>query len=148
LNKFIGIDVGLRWLIMTNDGNAFTYPRYGLSRNYVANSLLSLYCKTIPDYICIEDLDFFEMGNIPYHTRDKLFSAYMMLESGLCILPSKIIKVAPHYSSQECSRCGNINDMNRLSQSEFLCLNCGLKGNADINAARNIRKRGMKLIGA
>jgi putative transposase len=45
------------------------------------------------------------------------------------------------YTSQECSSCGYINKKNRKTQSLFICLCCGNKKQADINAALNIRER-------
>ena len=53
-----------------------------------------------------------------------------------------VIKVPPHYTSQECSRCGTRDKKNRTTQSEFTCLSCGFSMNADINAANNIRDIG------
>lgn len=48
----------------------------------------------------------------------------------------KITYINPAYTSQECSSCGYIEKKNRKSQSEFLCMCCGLKINADVNAPR------------
>lgn len=50
----------------------------------------------------------------------------------------KVISVDPRYTSQTCSSCGQKSGDNRVSQSLFLCSHCGLKANADINAAKNI----------
>jgi len=46
--------------------------------------------------------------------------------------------VDARYTSQRCSKCGNIKRSNRKSQSGFRCGKCGFKLNADLNAARNI----------
>jgi len=46
--------------------------------------------------------------------------------------------VDARYTSQRCSKCGNIKRSNRKSQSCFECKRCGFKLNADLNAARNI----------
>jgi putative transposase len=54
-------------------------------------------------------------------------------------LPLK--KVNPRYTSQRCAECGYIEKANRCSQSEFLCVKCGHRANADVNAARNISER-------
>ena len=51
----------------------------------------------------------------------------------------KVISVNPAYTSQTCSKCGLKSKDNRQSQSKFLCSNCNLIANADINAAKNIR---------
>ena len=45
------------------------------------------------------------------------------------------------YTSKQCSKCGCIDDGNRLSQETFKCIECGYENNADINAAINIEKR-------
>lgn len=45
--------------------------------------------------------------------------------------------VKAHYTSQTCSRCGVVCKKNRKTQSLYSC-SCGLKLNADLNAARNI----------
>jgi putative transposase len=50
----------------------------------------------------------------------------------------QVINVNPAYTSQTCSRCGWKSKDNRKSQSLFVCDECGLKMNADVNAAKNI----------
>ena len=55
---------------------------------------------------------------------------------------TQVIKVNPAYTSQECSNCGYINKENRKSQSQFNCLKCNYKENADLNASKTILKRG------
>ena len=47
-------------------------------------------------------------------------------------------KVYPAYTSQTCSCCGYISKKNRLSQSRFVCQQCGYMDHADINGAQNI----------
>jgi len=60
----------------------------------------------------------------------------------------KIIAVDPRYTSQTCSRCEFVSSDNRTSQACFRCLRCGFELNADLNAARNILKRGLMLMAA
>jgi putative transposase len=48
--------------------------------------------------------------------------------------------VDARYTSQTCSRCNKVLKKNRKSQSLYSC-SCGLKLNADLNAARNIAKK-------
>lgn len=50
----------------------------------------------------------------------------------------KVISVNPAYTSQTCSSCGLKSKDNRKSQSLFECNSCGLRANADVNAAKNI----------
>ncbi|MBQ3269335.1 MAG: transposase [Clostridia bacterium] len=49
-------------------------------------------------------------------------------------------KVKPQYTSQMCSKCGYISSRSRRSQSEFRCVSCDYRRNADHNAAMNISK--------
>ena len=58
---------------------------------------------------------------------------YKAKEAGIVIK-----KVNPRYTSQRCSKCGYIDRDNRKSQSEFVCLECDYKSNADYNAAQNL----------
>ena len=51
---------------------------------------------------------------------------------------SRVVAVAPANTSRRCSACGQIARENRTSQSRFLCTACGLRMNADTNAAQNI----------
>lgn len=59
---------------------------------------------------------------------------------------TNVLKVNPQYTSQECSSCGHIARENRKSQSEFECVECGHKENADYQASKNIKKRGQSLL--
>lgn len=49
--------------------------------------------------------------------------------------------VQSYYTSKMCPICGCIEDENRPTQEDFSCIECGHSGNADINAAINIRNR-------
>lgn len=56
-----------------------------------------------------------------------------------------VVKVDPKYTSQQCNQCGHISKDNRKSQSQFECVKCGHKDNADINASHNIKSKGITL---
>lgn len=54
------------------------------------------------------------------------------------------LAVDPKYTSQTCSCCGGgVNKKSRLSQSEYVCTECGYIDNADVNAAKNIMSKGI-----
>ena len=55
-----------------------------------------------------------------------------------------LITVNPAYTSQQCSHCGYVDKHNRESQAVFICQVCGMRMNADVNAAINIRERGIQ----
>jgi len=54
-----------------------------------------------------------------------------------------VVLVDPRNTSRGCSACGHIAKENRKSQAEFCCIQCGHNENADYNAAKNIRSRGV-----
>lgn len=53
----------------------------------------------------------------------------------------RIIAVDPKFTSQTCPCCGYKDAKNRLTQSEFKCLDCGFEANADFVASVNISAR-------
>jgi transposase len=52
--------------------------------------------------------------------------------------PGRVEKIKPHYTSQRCSACGQVDRDSRESQAVFRCTACGYACNADVNAAKNI----------
>ena len=48
-------------------------------------------------------------------------------------------------TSITCVDCAHVDKDSRVSQSMFICTNCGYQANAGLNAADEIRKRGIKL---
>jgi IS605 OrfB family transposase len=65
------------------------------------------------------------------------FVAYKAARAGVAT-----VHVDPAYTSQGCSHCDHIAKANRPNQSTFRCTSCGFAEHADVNAARNIAKRG------
>ena len=53
-----------------------------------------------------------------------------------------IIAVPPHYTSQTCPICHHVDSVNRQTQSQFACVTCHYKNNADIVGAINILRAG------
>jgi putative transposase len=58
---------------------------------------------------------------------------------------AKVVLVDPRHTSQACSACGHIAVQNRPRQAVFACVACGHGEHADINAAKNIRARGLRV---
>ena len=50
----------------------------------------------------------------------------------------KVITVSPSYTSQRCSKCGNIDENNHITQALFKCTSCGYSTNADYHASQNL----------
>lgn len=56
------------------------------------------------------------------------------------------LEINPRYTSQKCSCCGYISPTNR-ERERFLCEVCDYLADADVQAAINIRERGLKQLG-
>ena len=106
------------------------------------------------DVIRVEDLQIGNMTRSARGTRDnpgrnvraKAGLNRGILRSGWGLLvrrledkaPGRVEKIKPHYTSQRCSACGQVDRDSRESQAVFRCTACGFAGHADVNAARNI----------
>lgn len=73
--------------------------------------------------------------------KTKEFASYKAHRAG-----KLVIEVPPHHSSQECSACGHTHPDNRPTQAEFVCQCCGHSDNADRNASRVVKMRGVRMI--
>ena len=58
----------------------------------------------------------------------------------------QLIIVPPHYTSQECSNCHHNSGKKTLDIREWICDNCGVHHDRDINAAKNILAKGLKIL--
>ena len=58
----------------------------------------------------------------------------------------QVVRVAPRHTSTDCHACGHRQSM-PLRVREFRCGGCGLATDRDLNAARNILRRGISLAG-
>jgi len=65
----------------------------------------------------------------------------IMLGYKLADRSGRLIEVPAAYSSQTCSGCDLVDPASRRDQSLFICVRCGLKINADTNAAINVVRR-------
>ena len=68
----------------------------------------------------------------------RTFITHKAKRAGILVLP-----VDPRHTSRTCSACGHCEKRNRKSRDAFVRRHCGLALPADVNAARNIRIRGM-----
>jgi len=101
------------------------------------------------DVIVMEDLKYIR-DRVKIQKKQKLFIhswsfyqlqnfiEYKSLEKGI-----PVIYIDPHYTSQNCSKCGQKGIRNKHS---FVCPSCGHKNNADFNAAYNIQKAGLAFL--
>ncbi len=64
------------------------------------------------------------------------------LECKQCWLGGRVLAIPAADTCQKCACCGHVVKENRRSQSQFECLACGYRANADINGALNILAAG------
>ena len=57
-----------------------------------------------------------------------------------------VIKVPPQHTSQTCPCCNHVAKENRLTQADFVCVECGYSNNADLVGALNILARGHRVL--
>jgi len=126
-----------KYQAMQNRINSFVKNEVGRLLNRLANLDLQK--------IVVEKLDF-RFGGLSKHINRIISRAgRKAAEAKLSRLYEEKGIVIHHinaaYTSQECSSCGHVDRKNRRTQSLFICLCCGNKKQADINAAINIRER-------
>ena len=73
----------------------------------------------------------FIINSFPFYMFQN-FLEYKCLDHGI-----KVVKIDPSYTSKTCSRCGSLNT-ERPHQEQFICSDCNLNLDADLNGSRNI----------
>ena len=190
VDKMIGLDLGLKSLIVDSNGNKYQNHKYltrsqkklakeqrklskmvkgsnnrNKQRIKVAklhkhiqnqrNDYLHKLSKSIIDenqVICIESLLVKDMMNDSKLARNISDVSWSRLVSMLIYKADwygrKIIKVHSTYpSSQLCSKCGYKNSITKdLAIRKWTCPKCGSIHDRDINAAKNILSKGIKML--
>lgn len=111
------------------------------------------YSKALVDFavkngygtIQMEDLSGIK-SNLEYPRRLQHWTYYDLqskIEAKAAEAGIVVRKVKPRYTSQRCSRCGNIDPENRKEQATFCCTQCGYRTNADYNASQNLSIKGI-----
>lgn len=114
--------------------------------HYLSSSIVKFAMENQASQINLECLNLMEIKNksvLRSWTYSELqrFIEYKAENKGI-----KVQYIDPFLTSQVCSNCGNFDINQRISQSDFLCNNCGFRANADYNAARNISKSNRYII--
>lgn len=164
--KTLGIDLGYNKLITTNEGTIYgaelksIYTRLANkkrgSKNYTqllqhkkdeinraTKSLLNenihtLYCEDLKELRKSSRMASTQLNKQQYFTYAQVLAKLESLseEEGFYLT-----RVNPAYTSQTCSKCGEIHKESRSGEC-FKCVTCGMFMDADINAAINILHRG------
>ena len=102
--------------------------------------------------ICLEDLKIKNLAKNRKLTRNIMDASWYKLVSYLTYKAEwygrTIIKVPSNYpSSQLCSACGEKNQIIKdLNVRKWVCFNCGVIHDRDINAAKNILSKGIEIL--
>ena len=75
--------------------------------------------------------------------RVVLATGWSTLRAMLAYKAPRLVAVSPRDTSRACAACGHVDAHSRRSRDAFRCVACGHADQADINAARNIRRRGL-----
>ena len=190
LDNAIGLDLGIKELIIDSNGNKYKNPKYltksqnKLSREQRKLSLMKKGSKNRNkqrikvakihkkienqrnDYlhklsrhiidenqiICIEDLKVKNMtrnSKLARSISDASWSKFVsMLIYKANWYGNVIVKVPTNYpSSQLCSYCGYQNPLTKdLRVRKWTCPNCGIVHDRDINASKNILRKGIEML--
>lgn len=169
-SKVVGIDVGFKKLISSSSGihygqelnkvyDKISRKKQGSKKFKRAlierNELINFYVKEFiaqeqPDEVFVENLKNVKhessgkihkkiMNKLQRWSYDRTFSKLHLLSESKGFI---IRKVDPAYTSQTCSNCGNVHKESRKGEL-YECINCGMKIDADYNAALNILRRGV-----
>lgn len=117
-------------------------------KEWLYHQIANYYVKEF-DHIGIENLKISNMlknRNLARHIAGvSWYDLRLKLEYKAKWAGKMVVPVAPNYTSQACNSCGEINAESRVSQSLYVCVNCGHTDNADVNAAKNIMLKSLKL---
>lgn len=106
------------------------------------------------DAVCRETLDFKSMIQANPRLAPKIYDNDLptfsrRLTQKMELLGKRVIQISRYFpSSQFCSYCGNNFGPHTLDERSFLCPYCGAWIDRDVNAARNIKEEGLRLMQA
>jgi IS605 OrfB family transposase len=167
IGNIVGIDLGYNKLITTDQGQIYgdhLKPIYIKLANKVRGSknyrqllqhkkcevnrvvnqfvkeqnLHTLYCEDLKELRKSSKLASRELNKQQYFTYAQVLTK---LERTAEVEGFQLIRVNPAYTSQTCSKCGEIHKESRLGET-FKCISCNMVMDADVNASINILRRG------
>jgi putative transposase len=98
------------------------------------------------DHIYLENLDVHRLGRsrLSREVHDQGWAQFVRITADKAEEAGRlVIAVDPRHTSQECSGCGNLPAVRKpLRQRIHSCCSCGLVLDRDVNAAKNILRRG------
>ena len=123
--------------------------RFRTDTNHCISKALVKKAKDTNCYIVLEDLTHINSRTTVRreYRAERLSWAFYQLRQFItykAILAGvPVVMIDPAYTSRTCSECGHCEKANRKKQAEFVCRKCRHNENADFNAAKNIRNKGL-----
>jgi putative transposase len=129
--------------LASREANFRRHENHCISKTIVATAKDTGRGIALEDLTGIRDRTTVQASQRARHSGWSFFQlrSFVEYKAGLAGVP--VVTVDPRNTSRQCNACGYIDKANRKSQSEFVCLQCGHSANADLNASRNIRDRGI-----
>lgn len=118
------------------------YQKY--FNNEIVNQFTNVLLENNINYLFMENLDnFIKSRNIKekfhYWNKGKIFK---LLQNRLSLLGIRYLRISPFNTSKTCSCCGCVDDNNRKTQENFVCVKCNFSLNRDKNRSKNIFIKG------
>lgn len=108
--------------------------------HFLSKSIMDFALKNQAGIIHMEKLEFDKMKNKSLLRNWSYYQLQTMIEYKAQREGIGVYYVDAAYTSQTCSKCGNLEEGQRISQDTFTCKKCGFSVNADYNASQNIAK--------
>ena len=112
----------------------------------ISKAIIRNTCKDTPRGIALENLKGIRERLTVYKAQRRMMGRWSFgqlrsfLEYKAKRVGIPVVIVNPKGTSRTCPTCGYEAKKNRKSQSNFLCVQCGFSGHADLIAAENIRR--------
>lgn len=108
--------------------------------HFLSKSIVNFALKNNAGIIHMEELLFDKLKHKSLLRNWSYYQLQTMIEYKAEREGIAVYYVDSSYTSQTCSRCGNLEEGQREKQDTFICKKCGFKVNADYNASQNIAK--------
>lgn len=109
--------------------------------HFVSKSIVDFAVKNHAGVIHLEKLEFDRQKHKSLIRNWSFYQVQTMIEYKAEREGIAVYYVDSAFTSQTCSRCGNLEKGQRENQEKFICKKCGFEGNADYNASQNIAKK-------
>lgn len=108
--------------------------------HFLSKSIVDFAVKNKAGVIHMEKINFDKMKHKSLLRNWSYYQLQTMVEYKAQREGIAVLYVDAAYTSQTCSKCGNLEEGQREVQDTFICKKCGYQANADYNASQNIAK--------